>query len=152
MIIKIKRGNTTGLSALKLKRGELAYDKTAKNLYVGLADDTTTKVLLTNNKNHIAESVYVSNFLPRKHHSWGTELQVGDVCPLYDGKIPLEFMPESIGSEIRYYNSTAAIPTPYKQGVLYATYLENKLYHSSNGTNLIELHNWDTHTFDGGNF
>jgi hypothetical protein len=152
MIIKIKRGTTAGLSTLKLKRGELAYDKTTKNLYVGMSDDTTEKVLLTNNKNHISESVYVSNYLPRKHYSQYTEYQVGDVCPLYDGKIPLEFMPASIGSEIRYYNSTAAIPTPYKQGVLYATYAENKLYHSSNGTNLIELHNWNTHIFDGGTF
>lgn len=152
MIIKIKRGTTAGLSTLKLKRGELAYDKTTKNLYVGMSDDTTEKVLLTNNKNHIAESVYVSNYLPRKHYPSSSDYQVGDVCPLAGGKIPLEFMPTSIASEIRYYSSTATIPTPYQQGVIYATYLENKLYHSSNGTNLIELHNWDTHTFDGGTF
>ena len=152
MIIKIKRGTTEGLSALKLKRGELAYDKTTKNLYVGMKDDGTEKVLLTNNKNHISESVFATHYLRRKHYSGWGEYQVGDVCPLYDGKIPFEFMPASIESEIRYYNSVADIPTPYKQGVLYATYLGNKLYHSSNGTNLVVLHNWDTHIFDGGTF
>ena len=150
MFIKIKRGTTAGLSALKLKRGELAYDKTTKNLYVGMSDDTTEKVLLTNNKNHISESVFASNYLPRKHYSFA-DYQVGDVCPLYDGKIPFGFMPSSTASEIRYYDTVAAIPTPYQQGVLYATRLENKLYHF-NGTNLVVLHNWDTYTFDGGTF
>lgn len=151
MVIKIKRGTTAGLSTLELQRGELAYDKTAKNLYVGVEDDTTTKVLLTNNKDHIAENVYASNYLPRKHYSSFSDYQVGDICPLEDGKVPLQFMPTITGSEIRYYSSIGTIPTPYKQGVIYAARLENKLLHF-NGTDLVELHNWNTHTFDGGTF
>lgn len=152
MIVKIKRGSTAGLSTLKLKRGELAYDKEAKNLYVGMEDDSTTKVLLTNNKNHISESVYVSSYLPRTHYSALEHYGVGDVCPLVDGRIPLQFIPASIGSETKFYDNIGAIPTPYKQGVLYATRLENRLFHSFNGTDLVELHNWDTHIFDGGTF